>query len=272
MKKRKFITLACGALLLGGVLTACSSNQANSAQNNSEKQSVQSADEAVTVGFIQLANESKERIWYMVYDRNNDGQISKDDRIEEIYTVKNGKITSYFVFNDTENTVLLKDVSEKSENEVHKLAKEQDKYHFEKMKEDIVQSLSDPSFDEQIRNKAKNLNYDIFSKCYSNKELQASVETDSSGNYVVRESITFWGNPIGGMIDDFDVYYKEENPDPQEIERSTELSNVIYGQIYKQNYAGYLLADENDFLVTSALAKSTTLGFDTLDTKNVTEE
>ena len=101
--------------------------------------------------------------------------------------------------------------------------------------------------------------------------MQASVETDSSGNYVVLESINFWKNPIDKMIDDFEVYI-EENPDPQEIEINRELSNVIYGQIYKQNYAGYLLADENDFLVTSALAKSTTLGFDTLDTKNVTEE
>ena len=265
MKKRKFITLACGALLLGGVLTACSSNQSNSNQ-------VQSVDETKTVGFMKLANENKERIWYRVDDSNDDGQISKDDKIEEIYTVKNGKITSYFVWNGPDNTVLLKDVSEKSENEVQKLAKKQDKYYFKKKKESIVQSLSDPSFDEQVRNKAKNLNYDNFTKYYSNKKLQASVETDSSGNYVVRESITFWGNPIGGMIDDFDVYYKEENPDPQEIERSTELSNVIYGQIYKQNYAGYVLADENAFLVTSALDETTTLGFDTLDTKNVTEE
>ena len=264
MKKRKFITQACGALLLGGVLTACSSNQSNSNQ-------VQSVDETKTVGFMKLANENKERIWYRVDDSNDDGQISKDDKIEEIYTVKNGKITSYFVWNGPDNTVLLKDVSEKSENEVQKLAKKQDKYYFKKKKESIVQSLSDPSFDEQIRNKAKNLNYDIFSKCYSNKELQASVETDSSGNYVVLESINFWKNPIDKMIDDFEVYI-EENPDPQEIEINRELSNVIYGQIYKQNYAGYVLADENAFLVTSALDETTTLGFDTLDTKNVTEE
>ena len=264
MKTRKLLAVMATGVLATSLLVACSSNQSNSNQ-------VQSVDETKTVGFMKLANENKERIWYRVDDSNDDGQISKDDKIEEIYTVKNGKITSYFVWNGPDNTVLLKDVSEKSENEVQKLAKKQDKYYFKKKKESIVQSLSDPSFDEQVRNKAKNLNYDNFTKYYSNKKLQASVETDSSGNYVVLESINFWKNPIDKMIDDFEVYI-EENPDPQEIEINRELSNVIYGQIYKQNYAGYLLADENDFLVTSALAKSTTLGFDTLDTKNVTEE
>lgn len=271
MIKRKVLSFVCTILIASIALIACSSKQSTSSQNDISGQSKQSAEEVKPVGFIGLANENKERIWYRVDDSNDDGQISKDDKIEEIYTVKNGKITSYFVWNGADNTVLLKDVSEKSENEVQKLAKKQDKYYFEKKKESIVQSLSDPSFDEQVRNKAKNLNYDNFTKYYSNKKLQASVETDSSGNYVVLESINFWKNPIDKMIDDFEVYI-EENPDPQEIEISRELSNVIYGQIYKQNYAGYLLADENDFLVTSALAKSTTLEFDKLNTKNVTEE
>ncbi|HFI2693079.1 TPA: hypothetical protein ACGO0Y_002233, partial [Streptococcus suis] len=80
MKKRNLLILACGALLAGTTLTACSSNQSKVGIG---------IDQAKTVGFMQLANENKERIWFQVEDTNDDGEISKDDRIQKIYVIKN---------------------------------------------------------------------------------------------------------------------------------------------------------------------------------------
>ena len=50
MKKRNLLILACGALLAGATLTACAANQ-SAVENGQSK----------TIGFMQLANEDKQK-------------------------------------------------------------------------------------------------------------------------------------------------------------------------------------------------------------------
>lgn len=87
MKKRNLLILACGALLAGATLTACAANQ-SAVENGQSK----------TIGFMQLANEDKQRIWFRVRDTNDDGEISKDDRIQSIYVIKNSKANIYNIY------------------------------------------------------------------------------------------------------------------------------------------------------------------------------
>lgn len=301
MKKRNLLILACGALLAGATLTACSSNQSSVGIG---------IDQAKTVGFMQLANENKERIWFKVSDSNSDGEISKDDTITDIYIIKSGKMVTYNVRN-----LELKDIKDKNEAEIKKLAYEEDEKYFEEELKSVIerwefkvssaqsalegwqspesiQALREnpsliwdqfPDLEvsnvdellvkladevENIKNvleKYKNLNYSDYSKLYMGKDIKAIVETDSSGNNVVSEK--------------FDVYLNSPNLYLTNLDESTSelqtytivLKNQVSGEIYDKFYTGYSFSGDS-FLITSSLDKNVTLGFDTLDTKNVTEE
>lgn len=286
MKNRKFITLACGALLLGGVLTACSSNQANSNQ-------VQSVDETKTVGFMKLANENKERIWFRVSDSNEDGEISKDDSIGNIYIIKNGKADTFHIADLT-----LADIRDMGDKEIISLAKSSDEEFFNQDKNKITdgtktaiktseseiqkyETYTADAQDEaqfgiqmereniaksnQILAQIEEVNYKEAQKFYSNYTLNAVVETDSSGNNVSSEEITFMTYDLTIEFSNADELIKF-----QANERSVKLVHPIMGEIYEQNYKGYYLGAS--FLVTTSLEESVNLGLDKLNTKNVTEE
>ncbi|NQJ70876.1 hypothetical protein HO542_05855 [Streptococcus suis] len=299
MKKRNLLILACGALLAGATLTACSSNQSKVGIG---------IDQAKTVGFMQLANENKERIWFEVDDSGEDGEISKDEEIDTIYVIKSGKMDTY---NVRYLGLELKDIKDKNEAEIKKLAVEGDiqfleeelKSAIEQKKGDVeltqdtleywttpinleyLKSLEDPwmyyeetgieaaNVDELLTKLAEkletrkkilstfeNLKYNDFSKLYMDKDVKAIAETDSSGNNISRESIYVYG------------YNFEVGDKPEVGEYKINLSYPIQGQVYDQLYMGYYDKYDNEFLITSSLDKNVTLGFDTLDTKNVTEE
>ena len=114
MKTRKFLAVMATGVLATSLLVACSSNQSNSNQ-------VQSVDEAKTVGFMQLANENTERIWFKVNDSNDDGEISKDDRVDRIFIIKDGKTDVFHGFDAT-----LADFKDKSDKEVTDLIQQMD--------------------------------------------------------------------------------------------------------------------------------------------------
>ncbi|NQJ68484.1 hypothetical protein HO543_05195 [Streptococcus suis] len=288
MKKRNLLILACGALLAGATLTACSSNQSKVGIG---------IDQAKTVGFMQLANENKERIWFHVTDTNYDGEISKDDGIENIYVIKNSKVDTYHIYDL--NLAYIKD---KKDSEIIKLAKEYDEKYFDKQKKAIIDetnaeienfkveieyqksSLKDSEFEayrqgaeqeiqllesdiqmaNQLIEAAKELNYEDVLKLYSTYPLEAKVETDSSGNNVASEDITFLSYEL-----ESDDYLGPYTIVSNEI--TSDLDAPIFGEIYDKTYKGFRY-NNDDFLITSSLDKTINLGLDTLDTKNVTEE
>ncbi|NRG69870.1 hypothetical protein HPB00_10540 [Streptococcus suis] len=301
MKKRNLLILACGALLAGATLTACSSNQSKVGIG---------IDQVKTVGFMQLANENKERIWFDVNDSNSDGEISKDDTITDIYIIKSGKMFIYNVPN-----LELKDIKDKNEAEIKKLAYEEDEKYFEEnlkaaierweykvssaqsgleewQRPESIQAMrEDPSLiwhqfpdlevsnvdellvklAEEVENrknileKYKNLNYSDYSKLNMGKDIKAIVETDSSGNNVVSEKFDVY-------LIDSNVYLDRLDDSTSELQTYTiVLKNQVSGEIFDKFYTGYSFSRDS-FLITSSLDKNVTLGFDTLDTKNVTEE
>ncbi|NQJ72250.1 hypothetical protein HO539_02695 [Streptococcus suis] len=286
MKKRNLLILACGALLAGATLTACSSNQSKVGIG---------IDQVKTVGFMQLANENKERIWFQVKDTNDDGEISKDDGIQNIYVIKNSKVDTYHIYDL--NLAYIKD---KKDSEIIKLAKEYDEKYFDEQKKviidganhhiensktsiedykslevedeaqkemielDIEDEESNIQENNQVIEAVKKLNYEDALKLYSTYPLEAKVETDSSGNNVASEEITFLSYEL----------IQEDYVGPYTIasnEITSDLDSPIFGEIYDKFYTGYSFSGDS-FLITSSLDKNVTLGFDTLDTKNVTEE
>lgn len=286
MKKGNLLILACGALLAGATLTACSSNQSSVGIG---------IDQVKTVGFMQLANENKERIWFQVKDTNDDGEISKDDGIQNIYVIKNSKVDTYHIYDL--NLAYIKD---KKDSEIIKLAKEYDEKYFDEQKKviidganhniensktsiedykslevedeaqkemielDIEDEESNIQENNQVIEAVKKLNYEDALKLYSTYPLEAKVETDSSGNNVASEEITFLSYEL----------IQEDYVGPYTIasnEITSDLDSPIFGEIYDKFYTGYSFSGDS-FLITSSLDKNVTLGFDTLDTKNVTEE
>ncbi|HFI0351082.1 TPA: hypothetical protein ACGOZT_000606 [Streptococcus suis] len=286
MKKRNLLILACGALLAGATLTACSSNQSKVGIG---------IDQAKTVGFMQLANENKERIWFHVTDTNYDGEISKDDGIENIYVIKNSKVDTYHIYDL--NLAYIKD---KKDSEIIKLAKEYDEKYFEEQKKEIIDNANasieiskdnleyykslNPEYEldksdveykiqeeesniqenNQVLEAAKELNYEDALKLYSTYPLEAQVETDSSGNNVASEDITFLSYELD----------REDYVGPYTIvsnEITSDIDASIFGEIYDRTYKGFRYIND-EFLITSSLDKTVNLGLDTLDTKNVTEE
>ncbi|MGQ7374343.1 hypothetical protein ACTGW9_09485 [Streptococcus suis] len=286
MKKRNLLILSCGALLAGATLTACSSNQSKVGIG---------IDQVKTVGFMQLANENKERIWFDVNDSNSDGEISKDDNIDRVIVIKNGKADVYHII-DSE----LSDFKDLSDEEIINKIKQLDRDYISSLIkssielinigiESIEESLSEAreqgyEIDEQAYvndinlNKQKisaleNLKYEDIAHLYSNFEVSATVKTDSSGNSVISEKITL---PISPNINEHSVFEDESsaliNLNDLYNYGSSDLGYPVQGDIYSQNYKGYGSDVYREFFITSSLDDSVNLGLDTLDTKNVTEE
>ena len=130
MKTRKLLAVMATGVLATSLLVACSSNQSNSNQ-------VQSVDEAKTVGFMQLANENTERIWFKVNDSNDDGEISKDDRVDRIFIIKDGKTDVFHGFDAT-----LADFKDKSDKEVIDLIQQMDIKYVENEVEELIASIN----------------------------------------------------------------------------------------------------------------------------------
>ncbi|CAM3227028.1 hypothetical protein STPL106120_01200 [Streptococcus pluranimalium] len=284
MKKRNLLILTCGALLASSILTACASNQ-SAVENGQSK----------TIGFMQLANEDKQRIWFRVRDTNDDGEISKDDRIQSIYVIKNSKANIYDIYDL--NLAYIKD---KKESEIIKLAREYDEKYFDEQKKEIIDSANNSieyskreianyktynvetdqqkyevekniQFEEdniqkqnQLLQAVKEVTYEDALKLYSSFPLEAEVETDSSGNNIASEKLTLLSYNLR----------EEDNGSRYTIVSNVINSNLespIIGEIYDRTYKGFRYYND-EFLITSSLDKSVNLGFDKLNTKNVTEE
>ncbi|HFI0555667.1 TPA: hypothetical protein ACGO3G_001712 [Streptococcus suis] len=293
MKTRKLLAVMATGVLATSLLVACSSNQSNSNQ-------VQSVDEAKTVGFMQLANENTERIWFKVNDSNDDGEISKDDRVDRIFIIKDGKTDVFHGFDAT-----LADFKDKSDKEVIDLIQQMDIKYVENEVEELIASINGkigriedhikelqddeeyqnaPGFhkndidsaNEEIQHYQKKitevekLEYNDIKSQYTNYTIKATAKTDSSGNNVASEEIIL-PEPF-----EFSRLYISDNPSqPRSLtlevrDTSYEVKFPVQGDIYKKFYKGYQI--DSSFFVTTSLDNSMNLGLDTLDTKNVTEE
>ncbi|MGX7131542.1 hypothetical protein [Enterococcus songbeiensis] len=120
VKKYKWLvvgTMAAAVLLLGG----CSGS--NGASGKTTKTT------AKTVSFVEEAKGKGTYVWVQAAANENDGfQISKDDTVNEIYVLDNGKIVCYQI---QDPDVTLGSVSKLSDKETIALAKKQDKKYFD---------------------------------------------------------------------------------------------------------------------------------------------
>lgn len=103
MKKRNTL-LTLGILLASVGLSACSSSTSTKGK-----------------GIAQLMHDDKERVFYTVYDSNDDALPGKDENVEYIYISKQGKLKRYEV------ALIMDDVVGKNINEIKKLAEEKSK-------------------------------------------------------------------------------------------------------------------------------------------------
>ncbi|HEM4702883.1 hypothetical protein ACTGJ2_06950 [Streptococcus suis] len=229
-------------LFIGGLsisfLVACSSNQTTSSSS-------QSVSEGNNFAFVQKANENVENIWYVIEDSNDDYQLSKDDKIETVYLTKNGKMDVYHVGSlPGEEPLTLSFLKDKSNSEIKELVRQSAEAHFSEILE--YNSLSTKiSIDDLL-----------------NRPVKATVETDSTGNTVVEETIRYATFNVDS----------DNNVVPDESYNT--FNSTISGYIYDTYYVGYAGngTTKSSFLVISAPDENVSISFDTLDTENVSEE
>ncbi|WP_029172271.1 hypothetical protein [Streptococcus suis] len=290
MKTKKLFSLLTTGILATALLGACSS-----------KQSADGNIQGKTTGFMQLANEDKERIWFKVSDSNDDGEISKDDNVDRVFIINNGKADAFHILDAT-----LSDFKGKTDKEIIEIIKQSDKKYVDKEVEEQIGSLNSsikdseerikefqyeeesqnaPGFNKEaianeneiIKHRQKRiteleeLEYEDIKSLYSNYKIKATVETDSSGNNVASEEILL------PKVFEFESQFIYDDPSDSKplitrvYDISYEIQYQVQGDIYKTFYKGYKL-DSSEFLVTTSLDNSINLGLDNLETKNVTEE
>ncbi|NQM30056.1 hypothetical protein HO415_05070 [Streptococcus suis] len=291
MKKRSFLIFACGILVTSVALTACSSNQSNSSQTQNANENVQSAEEVKPVGFIELANEDTERIWF---EADN---IAKDETITGLYVIKNGKATYYHLLtytseNDVENGpngsgvfLTFSDIKDLSNKEIIEKAKKIDREAYDS----YFQSFSDivdtaliewpneetgeykiyiPAL-ETIKSSLLSLQgdsaYKVYRKRVTEQPLTASVTTDDTGNSIVNEEIVL---PIFLKYTADFLDSKSLEPDYETITLEIDASTFNIGDIYDSTYVAF----GDSPLITRDMPEKSYPYLDILGTKNVVEE
>lgn len=288
MKIKKIITLSACFLTVGLLMTACS--QTNQTTTNTS----QTESKIKKIGFMGLANENKEHIWYRT------SSIKKDARIKGIYVTKGGKITYYHLITykptksgidslgfESNYNIEFSDLKGLSDKEIIAKAKKLDKKSYTSLYQSYIESTEyaiqkwpeDDEFQNYvpqvklfkeylIKLQGKNT-YENYRKSVTNKKLSALVSTDDSGNVVDYERIEKipW-------FDEKEIDYNDSEGERYSLKdkgNSTLLalkpSNFEFGTIYDSRY---VLLD--GFIMTKDIPDDTMFTFDTVDTKNVKEE
>ncbi|WP_053040920.1 hypothetical protein [Staphylococcus haemolyticus] len=161
MKKVLGIALAAGLLL-----TACGSNGSPAAKEENVK-------------FGEIMNKGKQ-VTYAI--GTNKAETNAPNKFNPIYCYifsDNGKITVYHSKKD----VKLKDMKDKSYDDILKEAKKENKEHFEESKKDKINDLEAEDADEKALNEVKNLKY----KEPKERDLKIDAFEDGTGNHTRKE-------------------------------------------------------------------------------------
>lgn len=298
MQKRLTI-LAC-VLLAVMTLTACSSSKSTSQANKTTsalKPQVEGTKQApAQYGFMQVANDSKERLWFDSYS------IAKDDKLKGLYVIKNGKATYYNLgtFSITEHSGIFSidynltfaDIEKMSNKEIIAKAKKIDKEtylkQFESLQtytEDFInkgelyqKNHDDEIFYEEGKASAEKVlkvidnfkgeeGYKKYRKQTTNIQLTAMATTDASGNNVQSEKIELpkflpW---VVSYVEGYSAYSEGTYDDTDDKVVTTESVGIgtntsIAGPVYGSYYLGFKGLVTRDF--TGGLLTADVLGTD----------
>ncbi|MEG3267801.1 hypothetical protein [Streptococcus suis] len=291
MKTKKLFSLFTTGILATTLLVGCSSHQSDNSQQQATGEKVQSAEAVKPVGFIELANENTERIWFVA------GEIAKDENITGLYVIKNGKATYYHLLTYTANNgveggpnlsderLTFSDIKDLSNKEIIEKAKKLDKEaydsYFQSFSDIVDTALQEwpnektgeykiyiPAL-ETIKSSLSSLQGDSAYKDYrkrvTDQPLTASVKTDDSGNNITNEEIELQ------IFPEYEADFVSSKS--LELFRDTDIlkvdaSSFNTGDIYDSKYVSF-----GDIpLITRDHPKNTYPSLDSIDTKNITEE
>ncbi|KGH87573.1 hypothetical protein X350_08270 [Oenococcus oeni S12] len=186
------------------------------------------------------------RIWYVV-DVSN-GELGYNSNIDQILVSENGRITSYNI----SNNLYLKNLSNKSTNQIIKIAQKEDQKNFKsEVKE---QNESNKQQYDDVTNGAyhsKKLLY--FMKKVDNVKYQTMTSKirnwklipDDNGNYITGEEFTF----TNFSNSDLEIQYKDGNPlsnaniNIRGSETLVLATSIQQDKILGKEYAGWMQAD-----------------------------
>ncbi|HBG91061.1 MAG TPA: hypothetical protein DDW47_03080 [Lactobacillus acetotolerans] len=213
-------------LFLGVVLAGCSAS--GSSDKSGSKKATQ---EPTKIEFAKNAQSSRQQLWYRV--RNDEDGFGKSSTVDDVYVIKNGKITTYTTNFD------LSDLDKKEDNQIVDLAKKEDKKMFKRLvkSENPEATYSEPK----------------------PEKLKLSAVTDNSGNNISSE-----------QFDMHDITYNEVNRTYTSVELEAPLQNTF--PILSKYYTGYTNEDNDEYLVTTVSKKNhekVTVSMDKPSTKGI---
>lgn len=308
MKKRSLFILACGVLFASAALTACSPNQkADDAKESKLEPIVKGTEQSPSqYGFMQVANDSTERLWFI------SSKIAKDSELRGVYAIKNGKATYYYLgTTEIENTgdyaslkrnysLTFADIENLSNSEIIKKAKKLDKEAYFAQSKLVNEYLTDyeskgplyqhgsqdDGFEDEIAEAFNQLKgqisdfnsdkgYQKYRKQVTEQPITATVKTDDSGNNVNFERIALkvFEELEIGYDEGFYVYNSRNSSDYTSISLDVVSSSDYSMDFDKREYGTVLKSNYQGFdgLVTRDFSDGN-ITFDKTGTKNIVEE
>ncbi|MGQ7354423.1 hypothetical protein ACTGXY_06215 [Streptococcus suis] len=319
MKTKKLLTLLTAGVLATTALVACSSNQKADKSTHEAKtsQTTESKLEPIVkgteqspsqYGFMQVANDSTERLWFV------SSKIAKDSELHGVYAIKNGKATYYYLgtteIENTGNVAYLKtdysltfaDIENLSNSEIIKKAQKLDKEAYLAQSKLVNEYLTDyeskgplyqgvyaqsiegfevetaETFNQlksQISDFDSDKGYQKYRKQVTEQTIIAAVKTDDSGNNVNSEKIelkAFEKLEIG-YDEGFYVYNSRNSSDYESLSLDVTASLHYSMDFDEREYGTVLKSNYQGFdgLVTRDFSDGN-ITFDKTDTKNIVEQ
>ncbi|MFT8916507.1 MAG: hypothetical protein ABF899_01430 [Oenococcus sp.] len=210
-----------------------------------------------------------QRIWYVA--RIVNGQLAYNSNIDQVLVSENGKITSYNFPDSVTHPVNLRNLSNKSANQIIKLAQKNDKeYLKEQIKDQNHQNMVNAQ--DEYNNHNKKLLH--FMRRVRNTKYQSMTSNvrkwklipDDGGNQIVSESFAFanlsskdfatkYQYGTGALLDNAKIKIRG-------TENLVLATSIQQMKILGKNYAGWMLdesSDQNeDALITATNAQAGT--------------
>lgn len=202
---------------------------------------------------------------------------SKDTYIDRIIETDNGKMKVYDAgLNETfdgdkdNEFIKLKDLKDKDDDEIIKMAKERDKENFKRQKKEKVDTLR---ADNESTDRVENFKY----KKPEKRDAKISVVEDESGNHTAIERFYLTQNGMGKeplninhnghMENDTEYFHKPEDLNRVFIEY--DVNNVKPFKIYNKSYVGLGEKAGETMLITKVGDKTEKSKFDEPDSDYV---
>lgn len=249
--KKTVLGMVCVGLAASMLFGACGKEDTKKVKTGKNIATVESTDEPQVFTLKEAMERKGVHIWYITEPK--DYVIGKDNKIERLYVVEDGKMTEYGI----NGKLSMGDVSKLTDEEIIKKAKEIHKANVEKSIQGWIEYYQSQTYeDPEIEGKKAGVIEALSSYSYQGEQPTAAwksaITTDATGNNTEEETLYYVDRSVAGSLpsieEDLDAggYYYVDGDDGIRVYEM--CVNMIYDypvQIYDSKYTGYWEKYEN---------------------------